>query len=471
MRHRAIVAALALGAGVAPAAAQSSMWVRQLGTVGRDVVRGLAPDGTGGVFAGGETLGSLGGPYAGGAYVGDAWVARFDAGGQPAWIRQFGTSADEGARALAPDGTGGVYAAGDTAGSLAGPIMGFSDAWLARYDGSGNRLWLRQLGSATSDSAEGLASDGAGGAFVAGGAQGGLGGPNPGSNWDAWVARYDGAGSQVWVRQLGVSAGDGCQAAAPDGAGGVYVGGYTEGALGGPYAGGWYDAWVARYDAGGTRVWTRQLGTSGADGVFGLAPDGAGGAYVTGWTDGSLGGPHMGVWDIFLARYDGAGALLWVRQFGSSAYDEPGGLAGDGAGGVYVTGGTVGSIAPPAFGTDAWLTRYDAQGNRAWIRQFGSFYGDTGRALAPAGPGGVYVGGETDGGLGAPPMGGGDAWIARWRSCQPDCDGSGQLSVNDYICFQTAFALGQAYADCDGNGARDVNDYICFQTSFALACP
>ncbi len=55
-------------------------------------------------------------------------------------------------------------------------------------------------------------------------------------------------------------------------------------------------------------------------------------------------------------------------------------------------------------------------------------------------------------------------------ACYPDCDGNGTLNVNDYICFQTKFALGDPYADCDNNGVRNVNDYICFQTKFALGC-
>ncbi len=58
-----------------------------------------------------------------------------------------------------------------------------------------------------------------------------------------------------------------------------------------------------------------------------------------------------------------------------------------------------------------------------------------------------------------------------WTYCYPDCDASGALDVNDYICFQTKFAVGDPYADCDGSGARNVNDYICFQTRFALGCP
>ncbi len=63
--------------------------------------------------------------------------------------------------------------------------------------------------------------------------------------------------------------------------------------------------------------------------------------------------------------------------------------------------------------------------------------------------------------------------LARWigcPGCYADCDGSGALDVNDYICFQTKFALGDPYADCDGNGVRNVNDYICFQTRFAIGC-
>ncbi len=55
-------------------------------------------------------------------------------------------------------------------------------------------------------------------------------------------------------------------------------------------------------------------------------------------------------------------------------------------------------------------------------------------------------------------------------ACYPDCDTNGALNINDYICFQTRFALGDPYADCDGNGVRDVNDYICYQTRFALGC-
>ncbi len=73
-------------------------------------------------------------------------------------------------------------------------------------------------------------------------------------------------------------------------------------------------------------------------------------------------------------------------------------------------------------------------------------------------------------GLGTPPHVDMGALEFQVQTCYPDCDASGALNVNDYICFQTRFALGDPYADCNGDGVRNVNDYICFQTRFALGC-
>jgi serine protease AprX len=55
-------------------------------------------------------------------------------------------------------------------------------------------------------------------------------------------------------------------------------------------------------------------------------------------------------------------------------------------------------------------------------------------------------------------------------SCYADCDASGTLSIDDFICFQTQYALGDPAADCDQSGTLNTDDFICFQTSFALGC-
>ena len=60
--------------------------------------------------------------------------------------------------------------------------------------------------------------------------------------------------------------------------------------------------------------------------------------------------------------------------------------------------------------------------------------------------------------------------------CYPNCDGSTAapiLNVNDFICFQTLYSLGDSYANCDASTAPpvlNVNDFICFQTRYSLGC-
>ncbi len=51
-----------------------------------------------------------------------------------------------------------------------------------------------------------------------------------------------------------------------------------------------------------------------------------------------------------------------------------------------------------------------------------------------------------------------------------DCDQSGTLSIDDFICFQTLYALGDPAADCDASGTLSIDDFICFQTMFAIGC-
>ncbi len=54
--------------------------------------------------------------------------------------------------------------------------------------------------------------------------------------------------------------------------------------------------------------------------------------------------------------------------------------------------------------------------------------------------------------------------------CPPDCDSSGTLNIDDFICFQTRYAIGDPSADCDASGGLNIDDFICFQTAFAIGC-
>ena len=139
---------------------------------------------------------------------------------QRIWLGQFGTSAQDFPLALAPDAGGGFYVAGLTSGSLAVPAGAHSDAFLARIDRNGAMIRVRQFGVPETDYATSLAADAAGGVVVAGFTQGNVAGTNAGGN-DAFVGRFDSSGNQVWMRQFGTPSDDSVEGVAPDGAGGV----------------------------------------------------------------------------------------------------------------------------------------------------------------------------------------------------------------------------------------------------------
>ncbi len=61
-------------------------------------------------------------------------------------------------------------------------------------------------------------------------------------------------------------------------------------------------------------------------------------------------------------------------------------------------------------------------------------------------------------------------WGCKPASCYADCDASGLLDIDDFICFQTLYAIGDPKADCDASGLLDIDDFICFQTIYAIGC-
>jgi hypothetical protein len=54
--------------------------------------------------------------------------------------------------------------------------------------------------------------------------------------------------------------------------------------------------------------------------------------------------------------------------------------------------------------------------------------------------------------------------------CYANCDGTGGLTANDFICFLTAYNQNAPYADCDGVGGLTANDFICFVTAYNNGC-
>ena len=200
-----------------------------------------------------------------------------------------------------------------------------------------------------------------------------------------------------------------------DGAGGALVAGQTRTFLGPNQTG--FDAFVRHYDRDGNLLWDRRLATEFGDSIEGLAPDGQGGFYVSGNTEGSLAGtnPTPVADDPFVARYDGSGNLLWVRQLNLPGQDFAGRVAADSLGGVLVTGAVATALSgeTSAGQLDAFIAYFSENGDLLWKDQFGSDKADYAYGIGADGLGNVFAGGYTWGNLFGTNHGGGGGTVRR----------------------------------------------------------
>jgi len=334
-----------------------------------------------------------------------------------AWTRQFGTGSTDLTFAVAADASA-VYIAGYTIGAFPGETnAGYIDAFLGKYNSDGTPGWIHQLGSSAIDTAQAVAAD-ASGVYVAGSTEGVLPGQTGAGGPDAFVRKYDHAGAVLWTLQFGTPSGDSALGVAADPSG-LYVAGGTGGALPGQMSAGGYDAYLQKYDPNGNLIWTHQSGTAADDDARAVAADGSG-AYITGVTSGTFPGQtSAGGADAYLQKYDPNGNLIWTHQFGTAGSDEPRGVAANAAG-VYVTGLTDGTLPGQvnAGSPDAFIWKFDPSGSDAWAREFGTSAADTANGIAVAGSH-VYVTGYTQDTFPGQVGGGDDAFLRNY-----DADGN-----------------------------------------------
>lgn len=319
-----------------------------------------------------------------------------------AWSKVADSSGIDHARSVAVDVAGNAWMTGITYGDLGGPNLGSSDAYLLKYDGTGSLLFSVQIGTSTADSGWHVAVDSSCKAFVVGRTMGDLGGMHIGGTYDGFISKYSSSGDLLWSRQIGTTSNDEAYSVAVDAGGNAFVTGYTSGSLGGinPNAP-WDEAVLIKYSPLGDVVWSRQIGTTDHEQGFGVATDSCGNAFIAGYTQGSLAADNAGGQDGFLAKYDGAGGLLWKRQIGTAAYDIVCSVATDASGNAFIAGKTGGAFEGTDYADyDAYVAKYDPDGNLLWLKQFGTAGADSADCLAVDADGNIFVGGTSQGGLG-----------------------------------------------------------------------
>ncbi len=423
-----------------------------IGGSSQDYGNGIAVDGSGNAYITGEvwsteaTFPAIGGPALTNS-GNDAFVAKVNASGTGLVYCGFiGGSSVEIGWDIAVDGSGNAYVTGETRSSeatfpvIGGPDLTYNgnyDAFVAKVNASGTGLvYCGYIGGTGAEQAFGIAVDESENAYITGTTDSTqatfpvISGPdltyNNNSANEAFVAKVNAFGTGlVYCGYIGGTGQNYGNRIAVDGSGNAYVTGLTQATeaafpvIGGPdltHNGG-VDVFVAKVNASGAGlVYCGYIGGSGDDYGYGVAVDGSGHAYITGYTTSTqatfpvIGGPdltHNGGYDAFVAKVNPTGTgLVYCGYIGGSDTDWGYGIAVDGSGNAHVTGVTTSTQATfPVIGgpdltyngnSDAFVAKVTTSGmGFVYCGYIGGSSQDSGTDIAVDNAGNAYVTGST----------------------------------------------------------------------------
>lgn len=171
---------------------------------------------------------------------------------------------------------------------------------------------------------------------------------------------------------------------------------------------------LVKYDGLGNVLWVRGAGEiGGSAGSLSqcIVTDTSGNIYITGNFDSptmtigtyTLNNYTNGSNDIFLAKYNSAGNVLWAKNAGGGGADQCFSVVTEISGDVYITG----RFDSPSVifgmdtlinsnsvnGGDIFVVKYNAVGNVLWAKSIGGTKNDFGNSVATDVFGNVYVSG------------------------------------------------------------------------------
>jgi len=356
-----------------------------LGGAGNDYGFGIAVDGSGNAYVTGVTWSSnfpTVNPYQTFQGGWDVFVTKLSSSGNSLiYSTYLGGGSDEEGMSIAVDGSGNAYVTGYT-GSSNFPTLNpyqtwpgdwyHNDVFVAKLSSSGNSLiYSTYLGGGLEDEGHAIAVDGSGNAYVTGfTSSSNFPTLNPyqtyqgGYYYDVFVTKLNSSGnSLIYSTYLGGGNDDEGYGIAVDGGGNAYAMGYTYSSdfpTLSPYQtyqgpSGYSDAFVTKLSSSGNSLmYSTYLSGGGGDYGRGIAVDGSGNAYVTGYTQSSnfpTLNPYQatlqGTQDAFVTKLSSSGnSLTYSTYLGGGDWDWGISIAIDGSGNAYVTGQTGSSDFP-----------------------------------------------------------------------------------------------------------------------------
>jgi hypothetical protein len=313
------------------------------------------------------------------------------------WTRTVSSSGYELIEGMDVDDQGNVAVVGYTDSNLLRTRIGIRDAFAISYDVAGQQRWGTQFGSASKLTYLDDITAGPDGNWFGVGRVDYRRGATYYGGTDAYLQKINSNGTLSTASQIGTTTTDDGRAVTASGSS-VYATGFTYGALSGTNAGG-SDVFAVGYNVASgaqSQQWIAQKGTSDWDTDYDTV-FGGDRLFIAGDTYGNFNGPDINFTDAFLMAYDANGGVQWVRQYGKATEPETAyAVATNGVDSVYIAGLTfLGQSWQSGGAPDAFLAKYDFNGNLVWQRYFQTTVDDVFTALDLDAAGNIYVGGYT----------------------------------------------------------------------------
>ncbi len=235
-------------------------------------------------------------------------------------------------------------------------------------------------------------------------------------------------GVRLWGSYYGGNNTESALASCSDPAGNVYFGGTTNSSGGtgiatvgshqALYGGGADNAYIAKFNSAGVRLWGTYYGGNIREFGLYVAADANGNCALAGYSFGSppnvisTPGSHQvayggGFTDAFVVKFNTNGVRQWGTFYGGPGHDTGLGVTFDQAGNLYLCGKTdaatpgiiaTGGVHQSSFGgvEDAFLVKFNLTGTRIWGTYLGGIGTDEGKALCTDKYGNIYMTGSTD---------------------------------------------------------------------------
>ncbi|HLP20343.1 MAG TPA: T9SS type A sorting domain-containing protein [Chitinophagales bacterium] len=403
--------------------AQVWMWAKGEGDIGNDASNSVTTDAAGNTYVTGNIAGRA--DFSGTIYQGNGlyeiFIAKYDVSGSLQWVKLAGGDRnDQGTCIKWKDGF--LYLCGsfeDTAAFESTTLIsrGEGDAFVAKYNDSGNLLWVKQAGGTGLDYASSLDIDNSGNIYVAGTYENSmriglttLSTTNIYS--ESFYAKFDGTGNLSWAKTTRGNNANLITGVAYDKHQGVFLTGYfgntfrldsTTVSTGSAS----YDIFLAKVEtSNGALDWLKRAGSTYEDGAHGVCSDNDGNPSITGYFAGTAYFDNNTVTyadynDVFVAHYDSSGNNLWVRAGRGNKLDVGFAITSDNNGNIFATGMFQNVIdfdgrtltAPDVLDRNIFVVSYSPSGNIRWIAEAGKEDTDCGLGITVQNNGRVNISG------------------------------------------------------------------------------